>query len=131
MDLTVVNIILFVILMAMFGQTAWSWWRVKSSAKLIDNEKFRSMMRTSQVIDVRDKVEFDANRIMGARSFPLAGFKEAAKSLRKDKPVLLYGKRRQEAGRPAVILKKMGFTDIYILKDGYDGWDGKTKAGLK
>jgi len=129
MNMTVVNIVLMVILAIMLGHTAWSWWSIKRAAKVIENDEFRTLMRTGQVIDVRDREEFNANRIMGARSFPLGEFKNLASSLRKDKPVLVYGRRRQDAGRPATILKKMGFEEIYILKGGYDDWDGKTKVG--
>ncbi|MDN3193895.1 rhodanese-like domain-containing protein, partial [Enterococcus faecalis] len=29
--------------------------------------------------------------------------------------------------RAANLLRKNGYTDIYILKGGYDGWTGKVK----
>ncbi|SJZ94736.1 Rhodanese-related sulfurtransferase [Pilibacter termitis] len=126
--MAVVNIVLVVILLALVIQAVWSYFSVKKAAKLIDNAEFKEKMRNAQIIDVRDKATFDANHIMGARSFPTMTLKQTSGALRKDMPILLYDARRQQAGRAAVILKKQGFTDIYILKTGYDGWDGRTKA---
>lgn len=126
--MTPINIILAIILLALVGQSLWSWYSVKKAATVIENEAFKEKMRTAQVIDVREKGDFDTARITGARSFPMSTLKQNAQSLRKDQPILLYDNRRQQASRAAILLKKQGFTDIYILKNGYEGWDGRTKG---
>jgi hypothetical protein len=47
--------------------------------------------------------------------------------LRKDQPIYLYEEGVSIAGRCAYRLKKNGYTNIYILKHGFDAWNGKVK----
>ena len=42
-------------------------------------------------------------------------------------PFLLYDTRKSLSIRAANKLRKEGFTNVYILKEGYEGWSGKTK----
>jgi rhodanese-related sulfurtransferase len=123
----IVNLILLVIILAMVGEFVWSYFRVKWAATVIDEETFRKGMRKAQVIDVRDKADFDAGHILGARNIPAGYMKQLGSSLRKDQPVYLYDKRRSMSGRAAITLKKQGFKDLFILKEGFDGWTGKVK----
>ena len=58
---------------------------------------------------------------------PYSQFKIYKSSLRKDMPVYLYETGRTIATRAAVQLYKDGFRDLYILKSGYDRWDGKRR----
>jgi rhodanese-related sulfurtransferase len=129
MNFGILNLILLLILLALVGQSLWSHFRVKWAAKKIDEEEFREGIRSAQVIDVRDRAEFKASHIMGARNIPGTEFKQSVGGLRKDQPIYLYDtKRSAMAGRCAIILKKQGFNDIYILKNGFDSWTGKIKA---
>ncbi len=47
--------------------------------------------------------------------------------LRKDLPVYLYDEGMTLSTQAAVFLGKHGYNHLYILKDGYRAWDGKTK----
>ncbi|OSH08115.1 sulfurtransferase [Enterococcus faecalis] len=100
---------------------------VKRSAKMLTEEEFKETMRKAQVIDVREKDTFDAGHILGARSMPYSMLKTTIGSLRKDQPVYLYDQKKALSIRAANLLRKNGYTDIYILKGGYDGWTGKVK----
>lgn len=122
------NIILFIILLLIVGQILFQKMQVKKAAKIIDADTFREGVRKAQVVDVRERNVFERSHILGARSLPMSQFKEALKSLRKDQPVYLYEDREILAGRAAILLKKAGFTEIYILKKGYAAWKGKVKA---
>lgn len=99
----------------------------KRSAKMLTQEEFREGMRKAQVVDVREKNEFDAGHILGARNIPYTMLDNSLTAIRKDKPVYLYDGVRTLSARAANKLRKKGYTDIYILKDGYDSWEGKTK----
>ncbi|MEG0254943.1 MAG: rhodanese-like domain-containing protein [Vagococcus sp.] len=102
----------------------------KSSAKMIKQEEFQENIRNVQVIDVREKEDFNRGHIMGARSVPYTiskAHKEYLTAIRKDKPVYLYDNKTAMAIYMSRLLKKQGYTDIYILKEGYSGWTGKTK----
>ena len=47
--------------------------------------------------------------------------------IRKDMPVYLYEQGKALALRCAIMLKKEGFDKIFVLKGGYNKWDGKKK----
>ena len=125
--LWVINGILLVIVIAMVFNELYLKIMVKRSAKMLTEEEFKETMRKAQVIDVREKDTFDAGHILGARSMPYSMLKTTIGSLRKDQPVYLYDQKKALSIRAANLLRKNGYTDIYILKGGYDGWTGKVK----
>ena len=125
--LWVINGILLVIVLAMVFNELYLKIMVKRSAKMLTEEEFKETMRKAQVIDVREKDTFDAGHILGARSMPYSMLKTTIGSLRKDQPVYLYDQKKALSIRAANLLRKNGYTDIYILKGGYDGWTGKEK----
>jgi rhodanese-related sulfurtransferase len=128
----IANVILFIILFLIVGQIIFQQIRVKRAAKIVTAITFKKGMHKSQVIDVRERNVFARSHILGARNLPMSQFKEALKSLRRDQPVYLYEDREILARRAAILLKKSGFTEIYILKKGYSSWDGKIKTkGVK
>ncbi|MBW4129800.1 rhodanese-like domain-containing protein [Enterococcus faecalis] len=125
--LWVINGILLVIVLAMVFNELYLKIMVKRSAKMLTEEEFKETMRKAQVIDVREKDTFDAGHILGARSMAYSMLKTTIGSLRKDQPVYLYDQKKALSIRAANLLRKNGYTDIYILKGGYDGWTGKVK----
>ena len=125
--LWVINGILLVIVLAMVFNELYLKIMVKRSAKMLTEEEFKETMRKAQVIDVREKDTFDAGHILGARSMPYSMLKTTIGSLRKDQPVYLYDQKKALSIRAANLLRKNGYTDIYILKGGYEGWTGKVK----
>ena len=125
--LWVINGILLVIVLAMVFNELYLKIMVKRSAKMLTEEEFKETMRKAQVIDVREKDTFDAGHLLGARSMPYSMLKTTIGSLRKDQPVYLYDQKKALSIRAANLLRKNGYTDIYILKGGYDGWTGKVK----
>ena len=125
--LWVINGILLLIVLAMVFNELYLKIMVKRSAKMLTEEEFKETMRKAQVIDVREKDTFDAGHILGARSMPYSMLKTTIGSLRKDQPVYLYDQKKALSIRAANLLRKNGYTDIYILNGGYDGWTGKVK----
>ena len=99
----------------------------RRSAKIVKEDEFREGMRKGQLIDVREKNEFDSGHILGARNIPFTTLKQSMNALRKDQPVYLYDTAKSLSVRAANRLRKAGYKDIYILKEGYSGWTGKTK----
>jgi rhodanese-related sulfurtransferase len=124
----IINIILLLILILVILYPTINRLRAKRVATFIDEETFKAGMRTAQVIDIREAAEFKRRHILGARNVPASQVKAAEFTLRKDKPIYLYdNKKAQLAGGVALILKKKGYQDIYILKKGIDSWTGKIK----
>lgn len=76
------------------------------------------------VLDVREPAEYSAGHIVGARNMPLAALEKRASELEKyrTKPVLVAcgtGSRSQAAYGG---LKKLGFSDLYVLSGGMHAW---------
>lgn len=126
------TMIAWLIILGAGAWLGWNYWRVRQAAQFVDNETFKNLMSKGQLIDLRDGESFRRKHILGARNFQVAQFKESLSALRKDRPVLLYENARgANTARSILTLKKAGFTDIYVLKDGFDYWDGKVKVAKK
>lgn len=100
---------------------------IKRSAKELAAPEFEKQMKNQQLIDVRDRDSFNAGHIMGARNFSFYTLKEIGESLRHDRPIYLYAQTRFMEARSANILRKLGYKNIYILRGGYEQWEGKVK----
>lgn len=102
-------------------------YRRKHYATVLDEDAFRDGMRKAQVIDLRQKDAFDKGHILGARSLPYIYLKQQYGELRPDLPVYLYDDGMQLSTQAVTFLAKKGYHKLYILKDGYADWHGKTK----
>ncbi|HHW7942462.1 TPA: rhodanese-like domain-containing protein [Staphylococcus aureus] len=100
----------------------------KRAVKELDQNEFHNGIRKAQVIDVREKVDYDYGHINGSRNIPMTMFRQRFQGLRKDQPVYLCDGNGIASYRAARILKKNGYTDIYMLKGGYKKWTGKIKS---
>lgn len=100
----------------------------KRAVKELDQNEFHNGIRKAQVIDVREKVDYDYGHINGSRNIPMTMFRQRFQGLRKDQPVYLSDANGIASYRAARILKKNGYTDIYMLKGGYKKWTGKIKS---
>ncbi|HEL0564360.1 rhodanese-like domain-containing protein [Streptococcus equi subsp. zooepidemicus] len=118
----------WVLLAGVIAYYLWNYVSYRRMAKQVDNDTFKELMRQGQVIDLRDPASFRARHILGARNFPTQQFEASIKALRKDKPILLYENVRPQYRVKAVkTLRKAGYTDLYVLKEGLDYWNGKVK----
>lgn len=126
--MSIFTLIIWGLLIIAIAYFTWNYLAFKKMAKQIDNQTFKEMMHRSQIIDLRNPAAFRNKHILGARNFPLQTFDASIKSLRKDKPILLYENATSRLAPGAIKkLKKAGFTDLYLLRDGIDYWDGKIK----
>lgn len=103
------------------------YFRRKNAATALDSEEFKENIRKVQLIDVREKDDYDVGHILGARNIPFYEMKQRHVELRKDQPIYLYEDGKYTAYRAAIQLKKNGFEDLYVLKDGYKNWEGRIK----
>lgn len=125
--LAVFNFILIAILLYIVSSELYFRIVAKKSATYLTEEEFKEGMHKAQVIDLREKDEFKAGHILGARSMPYSIFKSYLASVRKDMPVYLYDDKKTLSIRVANTLRKNGYKNIYILKGGFRNWTGKTK----
>lgn len=124
---TVWTLLAFVVILG--GWMGFNYWRLRQAATVIDNGEFAEKMHGGQVIDLRDPSEFRRKHILGARNIPYQQLKQSLGAIRKDKPVLIYENDRGQLVTPAALyLKKQGYSEIYILSYGLNGWNGKVKS---
>lgn len=121
------NTVLLIIIIAWGGYELYQYFNRKRAAVELTEEEFKKNMRKVQLIDVREKADFDAGHILGARNIPYSLFKTRMAEIRKDQPVYLYDYNKSLSGRAAVKLRKSGYKELYRLKGGYRDWTGKTK----
>ncbi|WP_225365940.1 rhodanese-like domain-containing protein [Levilactobacillus bambusae] len=126
--MTVYYYIILIVLVAWAGWRLWTDFQARRAAKYLNNDEFSKGLHDGQIVDLRERKDFNAGHVLGARSMPYSMFKTSYQQLRQDMPVYLYDQGKSLSRRAAVLLKKNGFTEIYILNHGFVRWDGKTKA---
>ncbi|MCM0594909.1 rhodanese-like domain-containing protein [Weissella uvarum] len=123
---------LLTIIVVWLGWTAvmWLWTRhlAKTSATVLDSQDFDEQSRGHQIFDLRDSQAFKSKHVLGARNVPYAMLKENHSAIRKDQPAFLYDTNMQGAARLAHTLKKDGYDNLYILKNGFATYHGRTKS---
>lgn len=124
---TIINFILWGIIIIWAVYELVQYFRRKNASVELDQEDFGKKIRKVQLIDVREKDEFDAGHILGARNVPYTAFKQRVNEFRKDQPIYLYDENQSLSRRAALKLRKAGYTELYSLKGGYKNWTGKIK----
>ncbi|MFZ2353445.1 rhodanese-like domain-containing protein [Paucilactobacillus nenjiangensis] len=127
-NMNMLNILIIVLIAAWVIYRVYQYAMCKKYANIITEEEFTQGMRKAQVIDLREKNDFDRGHIMGARNVPLTVLKQRYVEIRSDLPVYLYDQGMMLSTRASKLLGKKGYSDISILKSGYARWTGKTKT---
>ncbi len=80
-----------------------------------------------QLVDVRTNEEFVDGHVKKAQNVCVTDddFKEKAAKLDKEKPVYVYCKGGGRSARAAIILKEMGFKEIYDMEGGFINWESQ------
>jgi rhodanese-related sulfurtransferase len=80
------------------------------------------ILKSTVVVDVRAKNEYDAGHIAGAISIPAGEIAARAKRLPKSKRIVCYDDMSGLAERAALELQTLGFTEVAVLEGGYQAW---------
>ncbi|MBM6614220.1 rhodanese-like domain-containing protein [Desemzia sp. RIT804] len=124
---TIINYILWGFIIAWGVYELVQYFRRKNASVELPQEDFSKRLRKVQLVDIREKDEFDAGHILGARNVPYSMLKQRITDFRKDQPIYLYDDNQTISKRAALKLRKAGYTDLYTLKGGYKKWTGKIK----
>ena len=118
-----------IVLVVVLGAVGlFNYFRLKGAVTKLPYEEFRKNLRKVQLIDVREKEDFKYAHINGARIMPSSQFNFLYTSLRKDQPIYLCDKNGTLAPRAALTLKKHGYTNVYMLKNGLQDWKENLKT---
>ncbi len=74
---------------------------------------------------MREKADFDYGHIIGARNIPMSVFRTRYQGLRKGPTYIFCDANGVASYRAARMMKKKGYTELFMLKGGYKKWTGK------
>ena len=100
-------------------------------AKPLAKEEFKeriASLDTLQLIDVRTPEEFGEGHINHAQNvdyFKEDAFKTYFENYDREKPLFLYCRSGNRSQKAALILKEMGFENLFDLEGGYTVWNDK------
>jgi rhodanese-related sulfurtransferase len=84
-----------------------------------------------QIIDVREPVEFGAERVPGARLASLSNFETHTVDIDRTKPVYLMCRSGGRAKQAAERLVMKGFTDVQVIQGGMTAWGNANLPAIK
>ncbi|KEI35055.1 rhodanese-like domain protein [Francisella sp. W12-1067] len=94
----------------------------KSQYKLSVVEAVATVNKNKGIyLDVRDHEQYSKTHIIGAQNININDLADKHKKLikSKTKPIVIYGDQAEKAMQ---LLRKEGFEQVYILKDGLKAW---------
>ena len=94
--------------------------------------QLQTMIDTSQhvaLVDVRTNQEYTAGHIPGSINQPLANIDEWSQRISKDTGICCICASGYTSRQAAAILLEKGFTEVYNLLGGMNGWPGDIEAG--
>jgi rhodanese-related sulfurtransferase len=99
----------------------------ETNYKVVSQTEFKTLIKAGkgQLLDVRTPSEFNAGHIKTADNIDFTGsyFREKVAKLDREKPVLIYCHSGNRSGKASLILKELGFKEVYDLQGGYSNWN--------
>ena len=120
--------VLGIVLLLLFIYILVNYFINRKAVTELSQDEFQQGLRRAQVIDLREKADYDYGHIIGSRNIPMSIFRTRMLGLRKDQPIYFVDANGISSYRAARMMKKHGYNDIYMLKNGYKGWTGKIKS---
>ena len=99
----------------------------ETNYKVLSQTEFKTLIKAGngQLLDVRTPGEFNAGHIKNAENIDFTGsdFREKVAKLDREKPVLIYCHSGNRSGKASLILKELGFKEVYDLQGGFSNWN--------
>jgi rhodanese-related sulfurtransferase len=99
----------------------------ETNYKVVSQTEFKTLIKAGkgQLLDVRTPSEFNAGHIKAAENIDFTGsdFREKVAKLDREKPVLIYCHSGNRSGKASLILKELGFKEVYDLQGGFSNWN--------
>src|SRR5438094_4911434 len=84
-----------------------------------------------ELIDVREKFEYEIARIDGAKLIPLRELAERADDLKREGPIVIHCHSRQRSAQAVRLLQQRGFANVYNLEGGIDAWANEIDPAMQ
>ena len=98
----------------------------KTINRVVSQPELKGLLKMEdiQLIDVRTIEEYKGGHIGNAKNtdFYSSDFKSQLSKLVKNKPVLVYCHSGGRSGKTALILKELGFKEVYDFQSGFSKW---------
>jgi rhodanese-related sulfurtransferase len=80
--------------------------------------------RDAVVLDVRTKPEYSTGHIPGSRNIPYADLTERMREIEKlkSRPIIVCSESGARSSKVSGALKKIGLSDIFVLRGNLTGW---------
>lgn len=91
--------------------------------KKIKAAEFKNLMASGaigEVVDVREPVEFQSEKVEGSKNVPLSSFEKNSAGIAKEKPVYLLCRSGNRASQAAEKLCGMGYSEVYVVEGGLE-----------
>jgi hydroxyacylglutathione hydrolase len=97
------------------------------TADIIDIEEFKSYLNRDniQVVDVRNKTEYDAGRIENAENVFVGTLEDNLDKISHEKPIVIHCQSGDRAAIAYSLLKKNGFENVKNFSGGMKEWTEK------
>ncbi|MED4972163.1 MULTISPECIES: rhodanese-like domain-containing protein [Geobacillus] len=120
MSQTIINIILFVLLVWFFA----SRFIPPKGVRMITTAELKRRLKEPgvQYIDVRTPTEFRSYHLPGFRNIPLHELATRVHELSKEKEVIVICQSGMRSQKASKILKKLGFRSVTNVKGGLNAW---------
>ena len=106
--------------MVNFLKRVWNW----SANNNISYDDLKELMRNKEIylIDVRSGQEYEEGHLDGAINIPVYNIENEIQKKVKDKKetIILYCSSGSRSKKAKNILEKLGYTEVYNLKEGID-----------
>ncbi|MFK5880390.1 MAG: rhodanese-like domain-containing protein [Flavobacteriaceae bacterium] len=98
--------------------------------EVVSTEIFEKIEEAAQLIDIRTPEEYNEGYIKNAVNINFFDddFMEQMSKLNKDEPLYIYCRSGGRSGRASDKLEEAGFTKVYDLGVGMNGWRKEEKA---
>lgn len=101
----------------------------KTKVKFVNEEEIREQIRKKkQVIDTREKDDMTFDYIKGVRNITNMDFMQKNFTLNYSNPIYIINWTEKQELKSANKFRKLGATEIYVLKGGMSGTKGATSG---
>ncbi|SRX54392.1 putative adenylyltransferase/sulfurtransferase MoeZ [Aequorivita sp. CIP111184] len=103
---------------------------IAQDIKILTPQEFHDSIiknKDIQLVDARTEAEFEEGHLQDALNIDVleTNFNTEAEKLNLEKPVYVYCRSGKRSAKAALILKDLGFKEIYDMQGGYLNWESE------